>query len=192
MKKFSVILGSSITVYLILAFSSQLMYSEPVQEPLIYVTPVLIKAEIEKVEINLKGHDAFLSKIGKFESGNDYKKVNRLGYLGRYQFGNQALKQVNIQATKKEFLNNPDLQELAMHRLMQHNDSTLDRFIQKYEGKTLHGVKVTRSGIIAAAHLGGASTVKKWFKNGTDFRDANGTSIIKYMNIFGGYSLQID
>lgn len=192
MKKFSVILGSSISVYLILAFSSQLMYSEPIKEPLISTTPVLIKTEIEKVEVDLKGHEAFLSKLGNFESGNDYKKVNRFGYLGRYQFGQQALEQVGINVTKKEFLNNPELQELAMHRLMQHNDSTLDKLIQKYEGKTLHGVKITRSGVLAAAHLGGATNVKTWFRKGKDFEDANGTSITKYMNIFSGYSLNLN
>ena len=75
---------------------------------------------------------------------------------------------------------------------MQHNDKALNRYIKKYEGKRLHGVFITQSGVLAAAHLGGATNVKKWFRSGKDFRDANGTSITKYMKIFGGYSLSID
>jgi len=192
MKKFTVLIGSAITVYAIMAFSAQLMYVKPLPEPLVAITPITAELNIAEVKIDLKGHDAFLDKLGNFESGNDYKKVNRLGYMGRYQFGRQALKQVNLDISRKEFLNNPELQELAMERLIQHNNSTLERFIKKYNGKTLHGVKVTRSGVLAAAHLGGATNVKKWFRSGKDFKDANGTSITKYMKLFGGYSLSIE
>lgn len=192
MKNFIVLIGSGITVYLIMAFSAQLMYVEPLPEPLVVVTPITAEINIPEVKVDLKGHEAFLDKLGNFESGNDYKKVNRLGYMGRYQFGWQALEQVNLDVTRKEFLNNPELQELAMERLIQHNDSTLDKFIEKYEGKTLHGVKVTRSGVLAAAHLGGATNVKRWFRRGKDFKDANGTSITKYMKVFGGYSLDLN
>ncbi len=192
MKKFTVIIGSAITVYAIMAFSAQIMYVEPLPEPLVSITPITTELSIPEVKIDLKGHEAFLDKLGHFESGNDYKKVNRLGYMGRYQFGRQALKQVDLDISRKEFLNNPELQELAMERLMQHNDSTLDKFIKEYNGKTLHGVKITHSGVLAAAHLGGATNVKKWFRSGKDFKDANGTSITKYMKIFGGYSLDLD
>ena len=192
MKNFIVLIGSAITVYAIMAFSAQLMYVEPLPEPLVVITPITAELNIPEVKVDLKGHDAFLDKLGNFESGNDYKKVNRLGYMGRYQFGRQALKQVDLDISRREFLNNPELQELAMERLMQHNNSTLERFIKKYNGKTLHGIKVTRSGVLAAAHLGGATNVKKWFRSGKDFKDANGTSITKYMKLFGGYSLSIE
>jgi len=192
MKNFIVLIGSAITVYAIMAFSAQLMYVEPLPEPLVVITPITAELNIPEVKVDLKGHDAFLDKLGNFESGNDYKKVNRLGYMGRYQFGRQALKQVDLDISRREFLNNPELQELAMERLMQHNNSTLERFIKKYNGKTLHGIKVTRSGVLAAAHLGGATNVKKWFRSGKDFKDANATSITKYMKLFGGYSLSIE
>jgi len=175
-----------------MAFTERLEKSEPVSIIKTEITPELLKPTIEPVKIDIKGHEAFLSKLGNFESGNDYKKENRYGYMGRYQFGRQALKQVNLDVSKKEFLNSPELQELAMNRLLSYNDSTLDRFIRKYEGKKIHGVVVTRSGVLAAAHLGGATSVKKWFRSGKVFKDANGTPITKYMEIFGGYSLSID
>lgn len=191
MKNFTVLTLSAITVYLIMAFTTR---RAEIQEPMLVkryeITPIEIT--IEAPEIDIKGHDAFLNKLGNFESGNDYKKVNRFGYMGRYQFGEQALEQVGLDLTRKEFLNNPEIQELAMQRLLEFNDDTLDKFITKYEGKKLHGVLVTRSGVLAAAHLGGPTNVKKWFRSGKDFKDGNGTSITKYMKIFGGYSLSID
>lgn len=192
MKKFNVLVVSTIILCLITAFT---LKPEPNNSVLVLrteLTPELLAPKVEVVSIEIKGHDAFLHKLGNFESGNDYKKVNRYGYMGRYQFGNQALEQVDIDVPKKVFLNSPALQEEAMLRLMKYNDNTLDKLITKYDGKTLHGVEVTRSGVIAAAHLGGATNVKKWFRTGKVFADANGTSIVKYMKIFSGYSLSID
>jgi hypothetical protein len=48
---------------------------------------------------------------------------------------------------------------------------------------------VTESGILAAAHLGGAGSVKRYFKNNGEkyIKDAYGTSIRSYMEAFGGY-----
>ena len=192
MKKFTVPLFSAMTVCLIMAFTHKQEKNESVLVIKTEITPKVLETKIQPIEIDIKGHEAFLSKLGNFESGNDYKKLNRLGYMGKYQFGRQALKQVELDIPKKEFLNNPELQELAMNRLLTYNNSFLDRFITKYEGKKLHGVLITRSGVLAAAHLGGATNVKTWFRSGKDFRDANGTSITKYMKIFGGYSLSID
>lgn len=150
--------------------------------------------EIEAAEINLevKNHSAFLQELGFKESGNDYKKVNRLGYMGKYQFGKSTLRLLDIKTTKKEFLSNPELQEYAVSKLLEENKKTLKKFIDKYDGKIVHGVYVTESGILAAAHLGGAGKVARWFRSGKDFEDANGTSITKYMKLFSGYSLNIE
>ena len=111
--------------------------------------------------------------------------------MGRYQFGMETLKALGISTTKSEFLNNPLLQEEAMELLLKDNKRILKKLINKYEGKVLHGVKVTESGILAAAHLGGAGNVKKWFRRGTQFKDAKGTSITSYMKRFEGYTLNI-
>lgn len=192
MKNFTVVTFSAVTVYLIMAFTTR---RAEIQEPMLVkryeITPIKTSTVVVP-EIDLKGHDAFLDKLGNFESGNDYKKVNRFGYMGRYQFGEQALEQVGLDLTKKEFLNNPEVQELAMQRLLEFNDSTLDKYISKYEGQKIHGVLITRSGVLAAAHLGGPTNVKKWFRSGKVFKDGNGTPITKYMKIFNGYSLNLD
>jgi outer membrane receptor for Fe3+-dicitrate len=78
-----------------------------------------------------------------------------------------------------------------MDKLLKENKKTLRRYIRKYDGKMVHGVYVTESGILAAAHLGGAGNVINWFRNGEDFKDANGTPITKYIKDFSGYELNL-
>ena len=65
--------------------------------------------------------NAFLEAMGKRESSNNYRAVNRFGYMGKYQFGKSTLKTLKIKVSKEEFLNNPDLQEEAMHKLLLYN-----------------------------------------------------------------------
>lgn len=152
---------------------------------------IIPKVEAPTITIDLKDHNSFLDKIGHYESSNNYTRVNRLGYMGRYQFHRKTLKSIGINTTKKEFLSSPVLQEEAMRRLLTANKKTLRRFIKKYDNKSVHGVYVTESGILAAAHLGGAGNVIRWFRKGIDFKDANGTPITRYMKSFSGYDLNL-
>lgn len=152
------------------------------------IVPVV---EVPKVEIDLKNYKSFLNKIGNFESGNRYGIVNRWGYMGRYQFHSSTLKSLDIKTTRKEFLSSPILQEHAMKKLLISNKRTLRRYIRKYNNKVVHGVYVTESGLLAAAHLGGAGNVIKWFRKGEVFKDGNGTPITKYMRVFSGYELNL-
>ncbi len=122
------------------------------------------------------------------ESQGKYKKVNSLGYMGKYQFGEETLKTIGIH-NSNQFLNNPKMQEKAFVALLAKNKSLLKDVIDKYEGQVIAGILVTESGILAAAHLGGAGSVKKFFKHSGRryFKDAYGTSIRTYMRDFGGY-----
>ena len=86
---------------------------------------------------------------------------------------------------------NSYIQEKAMHTLLQRNNKSLNKLIIEHEGKIVHGVLVTQSGILAAAHLGGAGSVKKWFRTGKVRQDGFGTKITSYMEQFGGYKLNI-
>jgi hypothetical protein len=130
----------------------------------------------------------FKEAIGLKESQGKYKKVNSLGYLGKYQFGIETLKMVGVN-NRSLFLNSPALQEKAFIALLAKNKYLLKDVIEKYEGTFMNGIKITESGILAAAHLGGAGSVKKYFKEKGKryFRDAYGTSIRSYMKLFGGY-----
>ena len=155
----------------------------------------LCKIEEEKYLIELHHQQElqnFLDAIGFRESGNRYGITNKWGYMGRYQFGRSTLKGLGFKVTKKEFLNNPQLQEEAMMALLLHNKEKLQKYIDVFDGQTINGMLITESGILAAAHLGGQGSVKRYFKNGKVFKDGNGTKITSYMNTFSGYDLQLN
>jgi len=144
-----------------------------------------------KLNIATKTHEDFLNAIGHQESGNRYHIVNRYGYMGKYQFGKATLKTLRIKVSKQEFLKDSLLQEEAMSKLLLHNKKRLQKLIDKYEGKVVHGIFVTESGLLAAAHLGGQGSVKKWFRSGKIRKDGNGMKITSYMQMFEGYQLNI-
>ena len=144
-------------------------------------------ASYHKVEL-----DNFLSAIGFRESGNRYDITNTFGYMGKYQFGRSTLKGLGYKVSKKEFLNNPDLQEEAMLSLLNHNKEKLQQYIDVYDGKTINGIYITESGILAAAHLGGQGSVRRYFRNGKVFKDGYGTKITSYMSQFSGYDIKLN
>ena len=111
--------------------------------------------------------------------------------MGKYQFGRATLKGLGINVTKEEFLNDHKLQEKAMYMLLSHNKKKLKRYIKKYDGKIVHGILITESGILAAAHLAGQGNVRKFLKNGFVFEDGNGTKMTSYLKQFGGYILDL-
>ena len=124
------------------------------------------------------------------ESGGDYKSINEYGYLGKYQFGKGTLKLVGIYDTVN-FLNSPALQEAAFYANASRNKWILQRDIKRFVGKNINGIEVTESGILAAAHLAGPGSVKKYLRSwgAQAFSDAFGTSIRNYMKKFGGYDV---
>lgn len=146
---------------------------------------------VDKIELVVTSHQAFLDAIGFRESGNRYDIVNQYGYMGKYQFGRKTLRGLGFKMSKEEFLNSPSIQEQAMHALLKQNKRSLRKYIAKYDGKYIHGVLVTESGLLAAAHLGGAGSVKKWFRTGKVRKDGNGVKITSYMERFGGYDLNV-
>ena len=135
--------------------------------------------------------DTFLYDMAERESSNRYDVVNQYGYMGAYQFGSQTLKNLGYKVSRKEFLSNPILQEEAMLKLLKANKHTLRRQIKKYDGKLVNGVLVTESGLLAAAHLVGAGTVRKWIRNGKKYTDGNGVDLTSYLVKFNGYYLDI-
>jgi len=154
----------------------------------------VVKPKLEvKVEMPvIRDHSTFLNAIGFRESSNNYKAVNQFGYLGKYQFGRKTLNAIGFKdISNREFLANPSIQEEAMLILLKKNKHTLRREIKRYVGKTINGIYITESGILAAAHLGGAGNVKKFFRKGYEFRDGNGTKMTSYMKRFANYQLII-
>ena len=88
-------------------------------------------------------YDTYTKRVGYFESSNDYGIVNSLGYVGRYQFGAQALETLgylkpgsyakgknasmndpsnwNNGLSLEKFLNSPEIQDEAMEKLTKLN-----------------------------------------------------------------------
>jgi hypothetical protein len=124
------------------------------------------------------------------ESQGDYFTINALGYLGKYQFGIGTLQLMGVYNATR-FINDPMLQERAFHTNIARNKWILRRDIKRFNGKQIGGVKVTESGILAAAHLAGAGNVKKFLRSLGEHNvsDEFGTSIANYMRKFSGYDI---
>ncbi|PWB20012.1 peptidoglycan-binding protein LysM [Flavobacterium sp. HTF] len=159
-----------------------------------YLLPSLEKDDYPNTNLNIpytgKHLIGFKEAVAFKESQGKYRLVNTLGYMGKYQFGSKALRAIGID-DDKAFLKDPALQEKAFIALLSKNKWILRYEIEKYEGKVIDGIQITESGILAAAHLGGAGSVKNFFKNkgNRHFRDAYGTSLKSYLRAFGGYDL---
>jgi hypothetical protein len=155
-----------------------------------YLFPSQKQAEYTNLNVPYTGRFfiGYKEAIAFRESQGKYKKINSLGYMGKYQFGKETLETVGIHDSAR-FLNSPRMQEKAFVALISKNKSELKSIIEKYEGQIVSGIQITESGILAAAHLGGVGSVKKFFRNkgNRHFRDAYGTSIRSYMRDFGGY-----
>lgn len=149
----------------------------PAHEPVKVFSPELGKSFI-----------GFKEALGFKESRGDYFTINDFGYLGKYQFGKETLKLIGVY-NPVLFLNTPELQEKAFIANASRNKWILRRDIKRFNGKTINGILVTESGILAAAHLAGPGNVKKYLRSSGNlgFSDAFGTSIDYYLKKFSGY-----
>lgn len=135
-----------------------------------------------------KSYLGFKEALGFKESRGNYHIVNDYGYMGKYQFSRATLRMIGFKNTDN-FLYDTRQQEAAFLAYTSLNKWVLRNDIKRYAGKTIGGVKVTESGILAAAHLAGAGNVKKFLRSGGEnrFEDANGASIRYYLRKFSGY-----
>ena len=181
--------------YMLVIFSSTVLTSVSFDSSNIYSAK-------EKPEFIVKLHTVpFIDKdfigfkefLGFFESGSDYNKINRFGYLGKYQFGKGTLKIYGV-SDLNNFIKSPELQERVFLMNVKRNKWILRREIKKYSNIFLGDLYISESGILAAAHLSGPGNVKKFLRNkaSKDFnkKDANGTSISDYIRIFKNYDLE--
>jgi hypothetical protein len=122
------------------------------------------------------------------ESQGKYHKINSLGYMGKYQFGKETLKTIGIHDSAA-FIESPKMQEKAFTALLSRNKWKLRKEIKRFDGKIVDGVRITESGILAAAHLGGVGSVKRFLYSGgkRKCRDSYGTSVKSYLRQFEGY-----
>lgn len=135
--------------------------------------------------------------MGKLESNNNYSAKNRFGYLGKYQMGKIALYDLGLLNKKlnwtgkfginsqKDFLNSPKVQEKVMTIYTKKNLKYLkNKGTFKYIGKTFKNIKITKTGLLACAHLLGAGGTNKMLNTGIVGKDGFGTKGTKYLNLF--------
>ena len=148
---------------------------------------VIIPVKVPNVGKSFTG---FAQKMAYKESRGILHLVNPYGYMGKYQFGRSTLRTVGIYDFQ-EFLRNAEWQDEAFKALIARNKWELRKEIQKYSGRVINGVEITESGLIAAAHLGGAGSVKKYLRsNGRNgFKDGFGTSLSSYIRKFSNYDI---
>lgn len=138
--------------------------------------------------------DSFRYLLGYLESGNRYV-IDNGSHIGAYQFGDAALRNVGLgHITRAKYLKNPNvfpdsLQDWAVIQLALENQKLMYSKgidLNKYVGKRIHGIKVTKGGILAAAHLIGwydcSNYLSTWGR--VNSADANGTHASDYMKKF--------
>ena len=173
-------------------YNSQINFGFRVDEneELLYVFPSQNSIDYFKLKIPFNGKYfiGFKEAVAHKESQGKYGKINTLGYMGKYQFGIETLKSIGINDSIR-FMNNPKLQEKAFVALLSKNKFELQHYILNFEGKIVDGVKITESGILAAAHLGGSGSVKRFLNSNGErkCKDEYGTSVKTYMRDFGGF-----
>jgi hypothetical protein len=150
---------------------------------------ILLERDREAFKEKAKDYEEYMFKIAELESAHNPKIVNTLGYIGKYQFGQQALNHLGIDLNVKDFKKNPEIwsefdQDKAMYDLTQENKRILRREIERYANKELHGIFVTELGLLAGAHASGAQNVKNWIYQGKEFHDAYGTSLTSRIKLF--------
>lgn len=131
--------------------------------------------------------------------------VNKWGYTGKYQFGASALAETGyidkrkLQAASKGVKNGSDAAahkafladksnwligdwEQYKHSAEMQDDSFAKLTSQniKYGASIHRGDKVKMAGFAMAAHLKGAGNAKKWYVQGIDSKDGNGTRTSDY------------
>jgi len=159
-----------------------LVYS--VDKVLLFTVDVLPKSKPTPVEL-------FMDRIGRIESGNNYRAVNQFGMLGRYQFNINTVRLLGFRVTADKFLHSPELQDSVMHTYMVANYRDLEPLIARYDGKVVHGVRITRAGILAAAHFAGSGGARSYLTSPTQgsMADGNGTTVSQYISQFSKFQL---
>lgn len=147
----------------------------------------------------------FLKELRNLESRGrgGYKAENWAGYLGAYQMGKQALKDLRVYSEKDDkyinnkenkawtgtfvkgnklgitsvvdFLNSPEKQDKAIIRYMQLTwVYILQNKMHHYVGKNIGGVEITEQGLIAGCHLVGREDMKKFLETDGKFIPTDG------------------
>jgi hypothetical protein len=182
----------------------------------------LVKAELSivKTEVEVSEHDVKLINKAVFtkmacerESRGKYNVANEFKYVGKYQMGRIALRDIGYAKSKIDSIRNsvysvenskgkklyyfdtklftPEEQELAICKYFHKIEKRyLKKDIERYVGKTIDGVYITKAGILGASMLG-CGYVDNFLKSGgkDNPTDAYGTSVKSRLILFQDFEL---
>lgn len=159
------------------------------------------RQQMEQMKIMYSiGLENFLEHLAERESSGNPNVINTYGYIGKYQFGRAALKEVGYSdVTTLKFRKDPNIfpeaaQDDAVIKLMKINRSRLAKMIMKWEGKVVNGIVITEAGLLAAAHLAGAGGVKRFLNSNGSYNpsDGYGTALTKYLKEFQHHKVNLN
>lgn len=160
------------------------------------VEEIKIEDTTRLIPAKKRSFEEFLDSLAFRESSDRWWITNSKGYIGKYQFGKSALKDLKRPVSLREFRKNPEIfpeeeQDLLIRRYIKLNIKYLGSYYNDYNGKVINGIRVTKSGMVAASHLVGYKSVKNWLdSNGKkNKKDGYGTSLESYMEKFAGYEI---
>jgi hypothetical protein len=137
----------------------------------------------------------FIEHLRFKESSGDWTRVNEKGCIGWFQFSETTMKFLGQRITTKAFMQDPGIfppedQVKLLKVLLKSNSIQLQDYMA-FIGKTINGVTITKAGILAGAHLGGAMGVEMYLSSGgnINFCDAFNTKISDYFREFQGYDI---
>lgn len=172
---------------------------------LIFVACMIIISAARQDRTASGDYGNFLDALAMRESSDNYTKVNRYGYLGRYQMGRSALEDAGFCHEgggwtelansygiydREDFLNCPAGQDAAVKAYHTKVCDYIRHYgLEKYIGTTYCGVTVTRSGLLAACHLVGVGAMIDGLRSGEHTYDGNHVSAAEYMELFAGYDI---
>ncbi len=166
-------------------------------------------------EIIKQPFKSYLKALAHRESRGIVDKVNKNGYVGLYQIGEEALADIGIYYKKSknyknndwsgifkknkfginsisEFKNSAEKQNLVIHAVMEKNWSYIKHYgLDKYIGQEINGQIITEAGLLAGAHLGGIGKLKQYIESRgkVDLKDGNDVKISVYIGEFAHYDM---
>ena len=129
------------------------------------------------------------------ESSNNPQAVNQFGYVGMFQLGKIAFKDIGRTTREHTHIRKHLPITLAVYPIKEQiedveklisNNKRYLRSVNAFVGRRINGVKITQNGMLAGAHLCGHVAVKKYIKSGgrTDMKDGNGVKVSSYIKMF--------
>ncbi len=194
--------------------------TKPATKPTTTISTPNKKSKIANNKTSSRKKDVknFLIALANRESSGKHAIMNKAGYVGLYQVGEEALADVGVYYETKnvnykkndwsgyikggnkygisclwDFMHSPDKQKAVQIDFKKKHWQYLENLnLTQYVGKTIKGIYITQSGLLAGAHLVGPGGVRDFLRSHgkNDVKDANGTPVSSYIKKFGGYDIK--